>query len=61
MVDEAEEFAKENKLIFLECSAKTGFNIDKLFKLSSQVIMERIINGEIDLEDNVINFLFLFF
>ncbi len=51
---EAEEFAKENNIIFLECSAKTGFNIDKLFKLSSQVIMEKIINAEINLDDEVV-------
>jgi hypothetical protein len=54
MLYEAEEFAKENKLIFLECSAKTGFNIDKLFKFSSQVIKEKIINGEINLDDEVV-------
>jgi len=56
-VSEAEEFAKENNLIFLECSAKTGFNIDKLFKLSSHVIMEKIVNGEINIDDEVNLFL----
>ncbi len=56
-ISEAEEFAKENNLIFVECSAKTGFNIDKLFKLSSQVVMERIVNGEINFNDEV-NFKF---
>ena len=52
-MSEAEEFAKENNLVFLECSAKTGFNVDKLFKLSSQVVMEKIVNGEINVDDEV--------
>jgi Ras-related protein Rab-2A len=48
---EASEFAKVHELFFLEVSAKTGFNVDKLFDLSAGKVLEKIESGEMDLKD----------
>lgn len=42
---EAEEFAKNNDLIFLETSAKTGYNIDEVFFSAAKTVLEKIESG----------------
>lgn len=58
---EADELARENNMIFYECSAKTGFNIDKLFTLSATDILNKITNKEINLGDQVKYIKYFFF
>lgn len=53
---EAEEFAREHDVIYIETSAKTGHNIEKLFRISSHAIMEKINKNLINLENEVITY-----
>ena len=46
--DEGFYLAKKHNMLFMECSAKNGRNIDALFTLLSEHILARIDNGEID-------------
>lgn len=46
--DEGFYLAKKHSMLFMECSAKNGRNIDALFTLLSENILTRIDNGEID-------------
>ena len=48
---EAADFAKTNDLFFMEVSAKTGANVDKLFDLSAAKVLEKIEAGDMDLRD----------
>lgn len=48
---EASEFAKIHELFFMEVSAKTGLNVDKLFDLSAAKVLDKIESGEMDLKD----------
>lgn len=48
MRGEAEEFARENKMIYIETSAKTGENVEKVFMESLKKIENNIINGYYD-------------
>ncbi len=50
---EAEEFAKINDLLFIETSAKTGYNIDNIFLNAAKHIMGRIESGSYELKDEV--------
>lgn len=43
--EEGAQFAEEHELIFIETSAKTGFNVDKAFLESARVIYQNIQNG----------------
>ena len=45
---EAEEFARDNKMMYFETSAKTGNNVDKVFMESLKKIENNIINGYYD-------------
>lgn len=45
---EAQEFAKENKILFMETSAKNGNNIEKAFECITNIILERIKKGDIN-------------
>ena len=47
--EEAEEFAKEHNLTFLETSAKTGDNVEEAFLQTAQNIYQKIQDGGIDL------------
>jgi len=47
--EEAEEFAKEHNLTFLETSAKTGENVEDAFLQTAQQIFTKIQEGGIDL------------
>ena len=45
---EASQFAKENDLIFVECSAMSGENVDESFLKCARSIITNIENGEIN-------------
>lgn len=46
--DEGFDMAKKNGMLFMECSAKSGQNIDALFLVLTEHINGRIEKGEID-------------
>ena len=46
--EEAEKFAKENKLLYIEASAKTAFNVNETFLRTGKEVLMKILNGEID-------------
>lgn len=48
---EGEEFAKENGLLFLESSAKSGEAIDDAFVVTAKVVLTNIKNGVFNLDD----------
>ena len=48
---DGEAFAKANGLMFLETSAKTGYNVDNVFILTAREIIKRIKSGAITLGD----------
>lgn len=45
---EAQEFAKNHKILFMETSAKNGHNIEKAFECIANIILDRIKKGEIN-------------
>lgn len=45
---EASQFARENELIFLECSAFSGENVEETFLRCARTIITNIENGEIN-------------
>ena len=45
---EASQFARENDLIFLECSAFSGENVEETFLRCARTIITNIENGEIN-------------
>ncbi|XP_051130202.1 ras-related protein RABB1c-like [Andrographis paniculata] len=47
-VEEAEQFAKEHGLIYIEASAKTAHNIDKAFVKTTSTIYKKIQDGIFD-------------
>jgi GTPase SAR1 family protein len=50
---EAENFAKKYNLLFLEVCAKTGQNVEALFNLASYDVLNKIDNGDINLNEQV--------
>jgi len=46
--EEAEQYAKEEGLLFVEASAKSGLNVEQAFVDSSIDILEKIKNGAFD-------------
>lgn len=48
---DGEAFAKANGLMFLETSAKTGYNVDNVFIMTAREIIKRIKSGAITLGD----------
>jgi len=50
-VEEGEQFARENGLIFLETSAKTAANVEEAFISSAKKIYEKIQRGILDLNN----------
>jgi Ras-related protein Rab-14 len=43
--EEAAKFAEENNLLFLECSARTGDNVEQAFMSTAQKIHEKVMCG----------------
>jgi len=50
--EEAQRFAEENNLIFIETSAKTGENVQEAFLKTAQIINQNIQNGSLDLNSS---------
>ena len=46
------EYANKNKMLFCETSAKSGYNIEKIFKESAEHINNNIKEGKYDLTDD---------
>ena len=47
--EEAQKFAEEHNMLFIEASAKDGYNVDETFVESAKGIISKIENGEYDL------------
>jgi Ras-related protein Rab-14 len=47
--EEASQFARENGLIFVETSAKTGENVEDSFLKTAKLIFQSIQEGNVDL------------
>lgn len=59
-VEEAEEFAKSEGLLFVESSAKSGLNVEKAFEDSAKEILVKIRQGVFDDKRVSIVFPYLF-
>lgn len=46
--EEGEQFAKQNNMLFVECSAKSRENVARIFVESAESVMRKIENREID-------------
>ena len=46
--EEANEFAKENQLLYSETSAKSGENVEEAFLVCAETFLNRLENGEVD-------------
>ncbi len=51
--EEGRDLATRNKMMFFECSAKTGFNIDEVFQESAKSIAQRIKENYYDLTSEI--------
>ncbi|CAH8618445.1 unnamed protein product [Schistosoma intercalatum] len=51
--EEAEAFARENNLLFLETSAKTGVNVEQAFSTTARAIYERLQLGLLDINNDI--------
>ncbi|CAG9329499.1 unnamed protein product [Blepharisma stoltei] len=51
LFEEGQNFANDHQMIYLETSAKTGWNIENLFKFVSVEILAKLRNGLINIED----------
>jgi small GTP-binding protein len=49
--DEGVAFARENGMLFLECSAKNDVNIDDCFLRPAHIVYEKLRKGEIDVNN----------
>jgi Ras-related protein Rab-14 len=51
--EEASNFAKENGLIFLEASAKTGENVEEAFLKTAKLIFQSVQDGSVDVGSDI--------
>ena len=51
--EEGQRFARENNLLFTECSAKTANNVEKAFLGCSEFILEKIKEGTVDVYSEI--------
>lgn len=49
--EEAEDFAKNNNLLFIETSALTGENVNELFFAAAKEVLSKVENGNFELKD----------
>lgn len=49
-IKEGEDFATERGLLFTEASAKTGANVEEIFREVAEAVLEKIKDGKLDLE-----------
>ncbi len=54
--EEGAEFAKKHNMLFFECSAKTGYNIEEVFTESAKEISKKISNNYYDLSNDVLEY-----
>lgn len=47
--EEGERFSKRHHMPFVETSAKTGVNIDEVFRRGAEILLEKIEDGSIDI------------
>ena len=52
-LEEGQQMAKNNNMLFFETSAKTGENVDKIFEESDKEINKKINEGYYDLESDI--------
>ena len=52
--EEGEKFAKENEMLYVETSAKTGMNVEKTFVELGEEIYSKVKEGIIDLSNDVL-------
>ena len=50
---EAESFARENGLLFIETSAKTGQNVEEAFICGAAQVLEKVKKGLVQVDDDV--------
>jgi hypothetical protein len=48
--EDAEAFAKENQLKYVECSSKDHVNVDEVFTIVAKQVLEKVTAGEIDVK-----------
>eukprot|EP01094_Clydonella_sp_ATCC50884_P000757 TRINITY_DN10580_c0_g1_i1.p1 TRINITY_DN10580_c0_g1~~TRINITY_DN10580_c0_g1_i1.p1 ORF type:complete len:230 (-),score=77.33 TRINITY_DN10580_c0_g1_i1:375-980(-) len=48
--EEGERFALDNNILFMECSAKTSENVQKIFEQSAHMIHDLVKSGKMELE-----------
>jgi GTPase SAR1 family protein len=51
--EEAEDFASRNGMLFIETSALSGYNVEKLFEIAASEILDKIEAKEYDINDEV--------
>ncbi len=52
-LEEGQQMARNNNLMFFETSAKSGENVDKIFEESAKEIDKKINEGYYDLESDI--------
>ena len=55
--EEGANFAKDNNLVFMEVSAKTGYQVEESFKRNADLLLDKIEKGIIDTKNEVFSFL----
>ena len=58
--EEGEKLAKDNGLMFLETSAKSSYNVEESFNLSSQMILSNMEKNKSPYEEKVMSFNLLY-
>lgn len=49
---EAEEYARQNKMIYVESSAKTGEGVEEIFEKSAETVLQKVLGGLLDVNND---------